>query len=658
LLIALPLVVAAAGSATAQVVTPAAQFEAQLPPLVPLEPATFMPTPPPPTIDPALVRPLVPLATFAVDPGATMTATDKAAEVRYRVTTAGLKEVDLDARFRTLSALLEKGRTAGSAAQVSARAVEDQALAERLLHAEGYYDAKVDTVVGPLPDAAGELLVALTATPGARYTLATVAVTGAAPEPTRLAVAALDLHPGAPLVAPAIETAEAEVALRLPEAGYPFVKVGDRTVLLNDTTPVADYTLPLDAGAKARFGGFRTAGDAVLAPAHIAVLPRFKPGEIYDSRRVDDLRQALIATSLFSAVGVEPVPTGRFAADGTETVDLLVQETKGPWRQLAGSAGYSTGEGAKISGSWTNRNRFPPEGALTFAVVAGTQEQSLNALFRRSNAGQRDRSFQINASAARQRFAAYAAETLELGATLARTSTPIWQKRWTWSAGTELIATRETRFTAAALNRRNGTFVIAAVPLQLGYDRSDSLLDPTKGFRLTGRLSPEAQQTAAGGGGFDGYARLLAEATGYVQVSSSVVVAARTRVGSIVGAPRDAIAPSRRLYAGGGGSVRGFGYQELGPRDANNDPLGGRSLTEFAVEARYRFGHYGIVPFVDAGRVGVDPMPSLSGLRYGVGIGGRYYTNFGPLRIDIATPIDRRRGEGRVAVYFSIGQAF
>ncbi|MGE3747283.1 MAG: BamA/TamA family outer membrane protein, partial [Sphingomonadaceae bacterium] len=76
------------------------------------------------------------------------------------------------------------------------------------------------------------------------------------------------------------------------------------------------------------------------------------------------------------------------------------------------------------------------------------------------------------------------------------------------------------------------------------------------------------------------------------------------------------------------------------------------------LEARYRFGDYGIVPFIDAGRVGAGSTPSLSGMRYGAGIGGRYYTNFGPLRVDIATPINRRPGESRVAVYVSIGQAF
>jgi translocation and assembly module TamA len=138
----------------------------------------------------------------------------------------------------------------------------------------------------------------------------------------------------------------------------------------------------------------------------------------------------------------------------------------------------------------------------------------------------------------------------------------------------------------------------------------------------------------------------------------SLVLAGRVRVGSIVGASRDAIAPSRRYYSGGGGSVRGFGYQELGPKDVNNDPLGGRSVTEFALEARYRFGNYGIVPFIDAGRLGEGSTPSLSGMRYGAGLGGRYYTNFGPMRVDIATPLGRRKGESKVALYISIGQAF
>ena len=104
--------------------------------------------------------------------------------------------------------------------------------------------------------------------------------------------------------------------------------------------------------------------------------------------------------------------------------------------------------------------------------------------------------------------------------------------------------------------------------------------------------------------------------------------------------------------------MRGFAYQDLGPHDANDDPLGGRSVNEFALEARYRFGNFGVVPFVDAGQVYTSTAPQFTGLRYGAGIGGRYYTNFGPLRVDVATPLGRRAGDPKVALYFSIGQAF
>ena len=87
-------------------------------------------------------------------------------------------------------------------------------------------------------------------------------------------------------------------------------------------------------------------------------------------------------------------------------------------------------------------------------------------------------------------------------------------------------------------------------------------------------------------------------------------------------------------------------------------PIGGRSLAEFAVEGRYRFGNYGVVAFVDAGQVYEAQYPTFDSMRFGVGIGGRVYTNFGPVRLDIATPIDRRPGESRISVYVSIGQAF
>jgi translocation and assembly module TamA len=574
--------------------------------------------------------------------------------VRYSYSVTGLSGA-LDDQFDELSALREARGRGANAAQVSARAEQDEQLAEQLLRADGYYDAVATTTIAPVPDQPDHLTVTITATPGPRYMLGDIRITGAAPEPAGIARDALGLDSGDPIVAARVEAGEANVSLRLPQQGYPFVEVGARDILLDEATRRGDYTLPITSGPKAVFGGFRVEGDPVFDPDHIDLLARFRPGQLYDSRRVEDLKQAMIATALFSNVAVEPVRTGATTEDGLERVDLAVTQTEGPARQLAASAGYGTGQGIKLTGSWTHRNLFPPEGAVMVAAVAGTQEQSLSGTFRRSNAGRRDRAFQAGASIGRQNFDAFNAYTVGLNASIARVSTPLWQKRWTYTLGAEVLASAETRFVEARQARTRNTYFIAALPGQVGYDRSDSLLDPTRGFRLSARISPEAQQQ---GGRSDFYARTLFEASGYYPVTDALVIAGRTRVGSILGAPRDRIAPSRRLDAGGGGSVRGFGFQELGPKDIDNKPIGGRSLTEFAIEARYRFGDFGIVPFFDAGRVGEGSTPGISDLRYGAGIGGRYYTNFGPMRVDIAMPLGRRPGESKVALYISIGQAF
>lgn len=640
---------------------PVADLGAELPSLTPVAPAEEQPPPTPILPADALAQPLQPLGSVAIPDAAPSSPDVDLPEIRYRLVINGLDAIGLEDRFRDLSALLAEGRSAGSAAQVSARADADVQLATNLLQSEGYYDGTATAVVGPLPGADGVLLATITVTPGRRYRFGNVSIVGGAntplaAEPLALARNALALAPGDPIVATKVEAAEASVALRLPEQGYPFAEIGQRDILLDDVDASGDYTLPVTAGNKARFGGFRVAGDPVFDIDHIAILPRFESGEIYDSRMVNDLRQALIATSLLSTVAIEPVATGTVDANGVETVDLLVRQTRGPARNLAANAGYGTGEGIRVSGTWTHRNLFPPEGAVVAGIVAGTNEQSVRGQFVRSNAGQRDRALQLGASIARQRYDAFNAEQINLNASLARVSTPLWQKRWTWSLGAELIASRETLFDPAAAARDRGTFLIAALPTQLGYDRSDSLLDPTRGYRLNLRASPEAQRR--GGGAFDSYGRFLFEASAYHPVMPSLVIAGRARLGSIIGASRDDIAPSRRLYAGGGGSVRGFGFQQLGPRDVDNRPVGGRSLTEFALEARYRFGDFGIVPFIDAGRVGEASTPSLSGMRYGVGIGARYYTNFGPMRIDVATPINRQPGESQITLYISIGQAF
>jgi translocation and assembly module TamA len=366
------------------------------------------------------------------------------------------------------------------------------------------------------------------------------------------------------------------------------------------------------------------------------------------------LRAALIATGLLSTVSVEPVPGEGSAPDGTPYADLLVRQEAAPPRTIAGSAGYGTGQGLRADASWTHRNLFPPEGSLTAAGVVGTKEQAVSISVARANAGRRDRNIDISLTALHSNYDAFEAYTGRLAGTMSFVSTPIWQKKFTWSIGAEILATSEDQFDFARGLRDRQFFYVAALPGQVGFDRSDNLLDPTKGYRVNVRVSPETSL----GTGKQMYARSILDASYYYPVKDNIVVAARARAGTISGIARDNLAPSRRFYGGGGGSVRGFGYQQLGPKDPNNDPVGGRSMNEFSLEGRYRFGNYGVVGFVDAGQAYESSIPKFNDWRMGVGVGGRFYTNFGPIRLDVATPINRRPGESRVSVYVSIGQAF
>ncbi|MCD2316952.1 BamA/TamA family outer membrane protein [Sphingomonas sp. IC-11] len=674
-----------AGSA----IVPDAAFDAALPslsndinaPLEPLPPigdarapAPVVPPgtmPPATAADPELDQPLQPLANTNTVPlqSAADVAENDRPQIRYELAVRGLKEIGLEDEFKSLSALEDGDGKATNATQVNARAKEDEQLAIRLMKSLGYYDGVASSTIETVGTEPGRLRAVLAATPGRLYKLGAINVVAGPTVPPNLVREQLPLRTGDPLEATRVQGAEANVALVLPQRGYPFVDVGDRDILLDEQTVTGDYTLPVETGPRSSFGVLRTEGDAVFDLDHLSIFPRFKRGDLYDTRKRDDLREALVATGLFDTIGVEPVRTGQPGPDGTEQVDLLVRQTKGPWRSLAGSAGYGTGEGIKVEGSWTHRNLFPPEGALILTAIGGTQQQGASATFRRQNAGKRDRTFSAGVSANHADYDAFDAFTGTAFVRWAYDSTPIWQKRFTYAFGAELTGTNESVFDFGRNERVRRTYGIAAIPAQAVWDTSDDLLNPTRGYRLKLNVSPETSVQ----GSVRPYARTMVEGTFYYPVSDKLVIAGRARAGSILGVDRDDIAPSRRYYGGGGGSVRGYGFQRLGPfepvsslvpdEDGKIDigdlrPVGGRSLNEFALEARYRFGNFGIVPFIDAGNAYESTFPKASDLRFGAGIGGRFYTNFGPMRVDVATPLNPREGDGRVALYVSIGQAF
>ena len=578
--------------------------------------------------------------------------TDGAAETRYTWRIDGLDTVAttlLSQRFADLSTLNANDGSAANAAQLDRRAREDADLLQTLLRGEGYYDARVATRVEP----GAKPLVVLQADPGTLYRFAGVTLGGiaAAEDKAPTLREAFGVKAEDAVNADAIVAGEARLKTRIGQEGFPFADVGEPQIVVDHATKTATLDLAVAPGSERRFGQVvALPGNRVFGADHVQEIARFSPGDTYNASSLDDLRRALVQTSLVSSVELKPIEG---AAPGT--VDIGVRLEPAPPRTIAGELGYGTGEGARAELSWTHRNLFPPEGALTVRGVAGTREQLGSLVFRRNNFGGRDRVLTTQVAAAHVQRDAYEAKTFTLSATLERQTTIFFQKAWTWSLGGELLTSDERDVIAATGTPRRRTFYIAAAPTSLNYDGTDDLLDPTRGFRLGGRFSPEFSLQGAA----FGYARLQVDGSAYQPVKSRLVLAERVRLGSILGASRDRIAPSRRFYAGGGASVRGYGFQAIGPRDVNNDPIGGRSLAEFSIEARVRtFGNFGIVPFLDGGTIYTSALPRLSDFQYGAGVGVRYYSNFGPIRLDVGTPLNPQPGDSRLAVYVSLGQAF
>jgi translocation and assembly module TamA len=580
---------------------------------------------------------------------------DSAAARRYVVRIDGLGAADGEAlrkAFGDQSALEEGDGKSANAAQIDRRARADSELLTNLLQAQGYYDAEVEAEIALEAEA---IAVILRAAPGPRYRFEAVEFPGLAEAggeagPLREAFA---VKPGDPVIAEQVIAAGIALKVALGEQGFATADIGEQDIVIDHAKATARLVLPVTPGPVARFGEIKVSGEPPFSARHVGRIARFSSGDKFERSEVDDLRRALVATGLVASVETRVVPR-----DEGRIVDIDVRLEPAPMRTIAGELGYGTGEGVKVEASWQHRNFFNPEGALTVRGVAGTQEQLASVSLRRSNFRKRDQVLTALISASNVDREAYAARTFQLAGGIERQSNFIWQKKWTWSLGGELVASDERDTIEATGEARRRTFFIGALPASLTYDGSDDLLDPTTGFRLGGRISPELSFQ----GGTFPYARTQIDASAYRPLSPGVVAAGRIRLGTILGAGRDDIAPSRRFYSGGGGSVRGYGYQRLGPRDVDGDPVGGRSLAEFSLEARIRLkafgGNFGIVPFLDGGTLTEAAVPNLADWQFGAGVGLRYYSNFGPIRIDIGTPLNPRSGDSRVAVAVSLGQAF
>ena len=566
--------------------------------------------------------------------------------------------------FESLSTV-EEYDSENSAARLAAQARADEALLHRLLRIYGYYDAQVIRSVGGAPAGqeaqAQSGLVRFDIIPGTRYTVGAVDLgqLAAAGEDYRTLRDSFEIETGGPLNSFDIEREQADLDLALGETGYPFAAIDAPELLVDHDRLEGDLTMPVRPGGKYNFGRITSNLPEFMSGRHLEEIARFEPGDLYQRSLEMDLRRALQATGIVATATITPVETAAPANGEPGTVDLAVEMTPAELRTLAGSVGYGTGEGFKLEGSWEHRNLFPPEGALKVRGIAGTREQLAGVTFRRNNFKGRDQILTVDLFASTLDYDAYDARTISLVGTFERVSTLLFQKPFSWSAGLELVATQEREADANGVFGPRQTYFVGALPGYAMWDTSDDLLNPTRGFRLSTRLSPEVSRT---NGAESVYLRGQVEGTYYLPVSEKIVLAGRARFASIPGAPIEAIAPSRRLYAGGGGSVRGYSYRAIGPQNNQGDPTGGRSLTELSLEARITTGFLDgalqVVPFVDAGTVGAASTPGFDQIKIGAGVGVRYLTGFGPVRVDVGVPLNPGPNDAKFGVYVGLGQAF
>lgn len=569
------------------------------------------------------------------------------AGIEYEPSITGVKDKDLRERLEAAAQLFALvDHPPATVAGLDRRAREDLDRLQATLRSEGYYAAAAKFA---LDASARPVAVRIQVEPGARYRLGafTIRYVGAPePEPVhRPALKDIGVEIGMPARGPAIKDAEGRILAVLGGRGYPFPKISALKATVHHDAARMTVELVVDSGRPAAFGPLTIAGLSGVEEDYVRRLVAWSEGAVYDRRKLDATREALRSTALFTSIRI-------FTADALDaegrlpvTIDLVER----PHRTIGAGVSYSTDIGAGGEVFWEHRNLFDRNEQLKLTAAATGVEQTGKAEFRKPAFLAGNQTLLIEANGANRDTDAFGQKNGIAAIALERT----YPSRWRAVLG--VIG----EYDWIDDNEGDREFQLAGLQVRASRRTTDNALNPTRGTTLELAATPYAgtgDETLR-------FARFIAGGSAYraIDKGKRFVIAGRLRAGSIVGESTAALPADKRFYAGGGGSVRGYEFQEVGPLDGLGDPVGGRSLFEVSGELRIRvLEKFGVVPFVDGGTVFDDPYPAFNEtLRWSAGLGLRYFTDFGPLRADVAFPINGRDGvDDRFELYISIGQAF
>ena len=524
-----------------------------------------------------------------------------------------------------------------------ARDAADNAIA--LLRSEGYYAAEAEADIGdgdrPTP------IVKVTLGPRFLFAEPKVEWTGAEPDAEARAAAlqALALVPGAPGRAAEVLAAEGRAVAALEAHGYADAAPAPREVVVDHADHTVRPTFRFAAGEAVHMDGLKLQTQGRTRAAWVSWLAPWKGGDLYKPDTVAELERRLLDTQVYDQVTVALAPPADADARGRRPV--IVNLADRPPRSLELSAGYGTTEGADLDLVWSLFNRFGRADTLAaearYAEIGSRLGLDLSLPHWRIPG----RTLKLTVEGFHDTTSAYD----QTGAAVRADLTRRWGRTAYFTQGLSLV-------TNHVFDKHTGALELVSLKGLLAWvvDRSNDPLNPTRGWRSELRVEPTI---VTGDQGLI-YTRAQVQISGYLPLDADAdtVLAARGRLGSIVGGRLASVPAFDRFYAGGGGSVRGYGYQAVGPRYSDGVPEGGLSLVEASTEVRHNFGVLGGVAFVDAGSVAQNVNPDFKDVQFAVGLGLRYNLPFAPLRLDIARPLNRPQGDAPFQVYVSIGQAF
>lgn len=546
-----------------------------------------------------------------------------------------------------------------------ARALGDQQQLLARLYVAGLYGGTIDISLGgvPLQRAAetGEIRrragqpvpVVIKVDTGPQFvfgdlSVRTLAAGGTAPQ--QLTPSEYGLVSGAPALSDAILEAERRLLNTLRAEGHPLAKIEDRSVVADHATRRLDVAITAAPGPVATFGTVTVSGaertdtDFILSQAGI------EPGKQYSPEELRKAAERLKALGIFGRIRM--IEAERL--DAGKTLPITIEVTERKRQVIGGGATISSVEGLGVEGYWRHRNLFGRGEQLSIEGSAARigdgspsdLEYSGRVIFMKPGVFGPATRFTAEIGARRDNPKPYDSRSVYGNFRLTKKHSDVLE----YSGGAELTHSREDDVLGSNNYTLFGVFGEAI------YDSRDDILDPTEGARAVLFLEPALDANSNGAMVF---ARASASAYQALDDAKRFVLAGRAATGSIFGSALGDVPPSRRYYLGGGGSVRGYAYRNIGPRVAG-EVVGGLSFVEASAELRARVTEkFGLVAFVDAGAAYRSEIPDFSeNLKVGVGAGVRYYSPIGPLRFDFAVPLDPEKDDPDFAIYVGLSQAF